>query len=318
MGLRLNREENSVEVAAVAGVQNSVAPASQQPQNEESSWRGHKVVKIFTENKDSTVVIAGIAAGVCLIGSLIYAVALKIHEHFMELKKQKAEKAEEIVSRKLPSEMLEKIKQVPLDVNHVLIRLADANSHELTAFKYILENFDLELEDIAEMLKGAHLHLYDQGNIYQRMKSNGKERISSHPSTLEQFSIQGKFGKEWLFGIKLPENEHEVDQFTTLQLESHSVNGVMVAILHVVTYFKYLISGKQQGPFGQSVYTDKSPLKLYPKQGSPLHKQLTPKKPVIVAKVVPEQTIPRYQSSKAVLQNQPSTEQILAEWTTAV
>lgn len=278
---------SELDVQYIAPVVRNENPSPATPKQKKASWNGHSVAQLF-------ITSAGVVGGMAILGilaSLIYKVVLKIREFFIEKEKIRAEKAEEIVYRKMPGELLDKIRQVPLNFQKMILGLADTNSRELAALTFLMENYEISIEQLTEILKGAHLRLYDHGFMYQKFKPVGTERISSHPSTLEQFSIRGNFGKEWLFGIKLPENDNEVEQFTTMQLERHDMNSLFAAALHVATYFKYLISGKNQGPYGSSIYTDKNPLELQAKEGSELHVLLNPPTPVVdvVIPVVPKQ-----------------------------
>lgn len=129
---------------------------------------------------------------------------------------------------------------------------------------YIGENFDFSSADeqariLGEISKGAHVKLMDNWNAYRKWKRgyiNGT-RTSSHLSSDQQFAIRGKVVKEMLVGCG---NMGE-ERFTWFQLENAPMAFGNITE-HMCDYLRYRITGKQCGPYGTSVHTDKNPIVL--------------------------------------------------------
>jgi hypothetical protein len=109
-------------------------------------------------------------------------------------------------------------------------------------------------DPIAELLKGAHLLIWDSGARYDdwRRLPSAKSRISSHRSDGTQYHVDGPLVHTVLFG--------RLGDRTWLQLENHPVG-----VGHGVDYVKYKISNENQGPYGSSPYLDKRPIEVHPR-----------------------------------------------------
>ncbi|RAP36208.1 hypothetical protein B1207_08630 [Legionella quinlivanii] len=126
-------------------------------------------------------------------------------------------------------------------------------------------NKRLTAEILEEMLKGAHLRFEDDGFFYSEISMQFKERLqkrrSSHQSIVQQYSFSGVVLKEVLFGVS--ENK-EGKKASWIQFERHNTRTIAALTLHLIDYLRYRCTGKNIGPFGVSVYTDREPLTINP------------------------------------------------------
>lgn len=110
---------------------------------------------------------------------------------------------------------------------------------------------DLNSDIIDEICRGAHVIVKDSGALYSEWHAKGKERIwSEHHSSRSVFDVQATTGNVL---IGTTEDGH-----TWLQWE-RSANCTCV---HCRDWFRYFYSGKNQGPEGESLHTELSPLIL--------------------------------------------------------
>ena len=105
----------------------------------------------------------------------------------------------------------------------------------------------LSPKEVEYIQNGAYVILKDNGALYHRFRSEGVSRIwCEHASQLSVYDIQGPVGNV-LVGI----NTH-----TWLQWE----HSKCCSLSHACDWTRFICSGLNQGPYGQSTYTDKSPL----------------------------------------------------------
>ncbi len=164
------------------------------------------------------------------------------------------------------SDFVEKFKNLP-GISSILIfkRLLKAESNELDLLFYLEKNFKPTADQWAEILKGAHIKLNDGGETYRHcgQEYDYTRRTSSHQSSGDQISLNGKLVHEVLMSYTIDDKNHI---FTWFQLENHPVSlGYIVR--HMIDYFKYTITSRNQGPWGSSISTDKHPLELFTKTG---------------------------------------------------
>lgn len=131
-------------------------------------------------------------------------------------------------------------------------------------------NFKFIKQTMAEVLKGAHVKILDDGNFYDQFSKNEgvAARKSSHYRKFKkisppQFGLEGKFVHEILCGkIK---NKKTGDDFSWFQLESHPHRPKEFNLnryLHYFDWLKYTLFKKNVGPYGLSAYRDSNPLVL--------------------------------------------------------
>ncbi|KTD51502.1 hypothetical protein Lqui_0346 [Legionella quinlivanii] len=126
-------------------------------------------------------------------------------------------------------------------------------------------NKRLTAEILEEMLKGAHLRFEDNGFFYSEIVMEFKDRLrkrrSSHQSVLQQYSFSGAVLKEVLFGVT---ENNEGKRASWIQFERHNTRTIAALTMHLIDYLRYRCTGKNIGPFGVSVYTDREPLTINP------------------------------------------------------
>jgi hypothetical protein len=112
-------------------------------------------------------------------------------------------------------------------------------------------------DPIAEILRGAHVRVWDDGSRYEDWKQlpGVQPRPSSHPSDGTQYHVDGPLVHTALFG--------KIGNLTWLQLENHSV-GITNIPGHALDYIKYISTRKNQGPYGSSRYIDSRPMRVFP------------------------------------------------------
>jgi hypothetical protein len=104
-----------------------------------------------------------------------------------------------------------------------------------------------------DILSGAHVTIFDFGHRYKYWKGlrSAHTRRSSHSSDAPQYHVDGPLSHTILFG--------KLGAWTWLLLEGHPQG-----LGHVIDWFKYSITHKNQGPYGSSSYTDNRPLRIFP------------------------------------------------------
>lgn len=116
----------------------------------------------------------------------------------------------------------------------------------------------------ADVMAGAHVEIADDHARYHAWSKlppvGGRPygRGSSHSSIDPQYAVDGPFTHTILFG-----NRRNV---TWLQLERTPYGGGVVSkARHILDWWKYGQSKRNQGPYGDSELTDKRPLVFVPK-----------------------------------------------------
>lgn len=149
----------------------------------------------------------------------------------------------------------------PQKINIPLLKvnLAKASNDELLVLNTIM-NMDVEEDVIVEFLKGGHLVIQDNGEFYKKFteecqKLTNRSNKSSHKSDAPQYSLEGPFVKECLFGTRTVDGQ----TCTWIQLERHTTKPRDL-FGHMSDYFKYVVSKMNQGPYGCSPYTEAKPL----------------------------------------------------------
>lgn len=115
-----------------------------------------------------------------------------------------------------------------------------------------------------EVLKGAHL-VIENKDLSQKLKSDTetRKRISSHyrGQKEEEFGINLKSTADFLVGLN-PDCLWLQMENSKVSFEEGIIWGAVLAVLHILDYIQYKITGKNVGPCGLSEYTESNPLKL--------------------------------------------------------
>ena len=117
------------------------------------------------------------------------------------------------------------------------------------------------LDHFAEVVKGAHITVEDNGKLYEALIGTGllRKRSSSHypdNQLASDASMQGgEIFRELLIG-KTPSGK------TWFQLERHSVGSLKNFLWHIADYIHYKISGKNVGQYGVSEHVDSKPIQI--------------------------------------------------------
>lgn len=179
------------------------------------------------------------------------------------VKGKTVEELEEVARQRLSPHMFQMLQKAKDEIDYPKALKGLTTSLSLGE-RVVLETVEhFSQEHFTEFLKGAHFHLYDNADLYfvwgvRELKK--QHRQSSHSSDgFSQFSIRGNFLKENLFSVKV---EDDGRKYTWLQLEAHPVTWkeILQAIGHLWTYIQYLHTGMNQGPYGQSIHTDRNPI----------------------------------------------------------
>ncbi|MFP3018491.1 MAG: hypothetical protein ACEY3E_06400 [Candidatus Tisiphia sp.] len=121
------------------------------------------------------------------------------------------------------------------------------------------------LQHAGDFLKGAHIMVEDNGDMYDTLKDLGlvRERISSHHrgnKAESDASVQaGEIFREFLVG-------KTKDGKTWFQLEAHCIGGLSNFIKHMIDYVTYVLTGKNVGQYGLSEHVDSKPITLNAKE----------------------------------------------------
>lgn len=222
------------------------------------------LVESKTEKKKNTfdstqiVLLIGSVATLYAVSGIAYELFIIVKEYFSErFDNSDLEKLKNRAKQFLPEEIVGIVEKMEA-INHksILKRMALTNDEEQTVLKDIVNRFEVNQEQLKEILQGAHVQLEDGGVTFEQWKQmlkNKKRRISSHSADDIQFSMSGQFVKELLFS--------KIDNKTWFQLENHPTSFGHV-IRHGLDYIRYKISGQNQGPLGSSYFNDKNPLLL--------------------------------------------------------
>ncbi len=154
--------------------------------------------------------------------------------------------------------MQEEVKICPKLLKNIQKQFKHATPEEIIVIVDILSLCVESKRDLEEFFKGGHLVIEDDGELYNKWntftRKTDRNNSSSHDSIDKQFSIQGPLVKECLIGTRMVGDK----KATWIQLESHPTS-VLHVIGHLVSFLKYKLTGKNQGPYGQSKYTEKKP-----------------------------------------------------------
>src|SRR5262249_53085431 len=98
-----------------------------------------------------------------------------------------------------------------------------------------------------------HVRIFDFGSRYEAWKGlpSASRRRSSHHSEGDQFHVNGPLVHTVLFG--------KIANRTWMQLEGHPQG-----FGHVIDWFKYSITGENQGPYGSSHHVENRPIEIKP------------------------------------------------------
>jgi hypothetical protein len=110
---------------------------------------------------------------------------------------------------------------------------------------------------VVDIMGGAHVRIADQGERYQFWKGlESKDgRHTRHPHDDAAYQVEGRLCHAILFS--------KFGAFTWLQLEGHPWRWGSIWA-HLKDWRNYQSTGRNQGPYGSSDYTDQFPLILIP------------------------------------------------------
>jgi hypothetical protein len=120
---------------------------------------------------------------------------------------------------------------------------------------------EVVFDHAAEVAKGAHVMVNDNGALYDKLMKQGivNNRYSSHHKKNKSgsdVSLQGgEIFREFLVG-------KTKDGKTWFQLEAHSTGGLKNLIGHLVDYIYYKCTGKNVGQYGLSQHIDSKPIDI--------------------------------------------------------
>lgn len=169
------------------------------------------------------------------------------------------------MSINLPEERTAKLKglfqglpaDVGIDKHSLLSNLGRATWDETNLLDDLFSIIDASrAKNLSEIFRGAHVVIYDSRDNYLQWRNLGSasQRPSSHYSYDEQYEVAGPLCHTVLFGT--------IGGHTWFQMENHSYDASMIK--HGIDYVRYKESGRNQGPYGSSAYTDKHPLWIQP------------------------------------------------------
>jgi hypothetical protein len=227
-------------------------------QEKKAVWNGAtiKVIVLSTTAAISLVVLAAAAAF-----ELIKYAAEGIHDKIWV---PDLPTLEEAVKKKFEESFIDRLKNLPgIDFIRLCKHLAICSKDEEEILKQLQNNFHLTNDELKQILGGAHVRLKDGGVTYEtwvKTMETKQKRVSSHPSSSDQYGIRGPFVKELLFS-KIEENG---ETYTWFQLENHPVKFGHY-IRHMWDYVVYKATRNNQGPYGSSPAIDSRPIILDPR-----------------------------------------------------
>jgi len=122
--------------------------------------------------------------------------------------------------------------------------------------------YDLTKGQKKEILGGAYVRLYDDGQYYKffkknyRINGNMHERVSSHDSKGKQYGLMGNAVGEMLVGKDFDTEKQRT--YTWFQLERTPCTwNPWHFVKHIGDYVLYKLSGHNQGPWGSSPLIEK-------------------------------------------------------------
>lgn len=158
----------------------------------------------------------------------------------------------------------------PLIKDKLKKKLKGISAEERYFIKYLIthiahNNFD-KVELLTHILNGGFVSIDDEGITYTTWESEMKKkagRYSSHESSgNNQYAIRGPFVRELLFSKKRVSTEDGgFREETWFQLERFPAK-FLYHVPHMGTWFLYKVQQKNQGPYGSSAYTERTPLRV--------------------------------------------------------
>ena len=134
----------------------------------------------------------------------------------------------------------------------------------------------MDLDLFKEFLKGSHIVLFDNGDLFSKLHlfyeqhDSFKKRLSLHYSFYEQqfsFALHSLGVQEVLFGQAYLDTGEKI---TWLQAEKNSTRGFINKFWHSIDAFIYLscLTKYNIGPYGVSSFTSKNPFYLSKEQNN--------------------------------------------------
>lgn len=171
------------------------------------------------------------------------------------------------LTKQITAEFKNALKLLPTCVQKKIEENLHITNEEHYLMEYLASRIDYskytpedKVKLLLEILNGGYIMIEDGGETYAdwvRKLEQKKSRFSSHEASAEQFAVRGPLFKECLFSKKkIIENgvEREV---TWMQLERYPVSFVYGA-LHLLSWALYKITGRNQGPWGESMHSEKA------------------------------------------------------------
>lgn len=244
-------------------IQIPVTPPNSTYRNSQTEQQAKNEPVESWQNRTVFIIAAAAAtlASIVLIAEVAYLIHENIHDRIWRPNPNELEKS---ISNRFSADFILKIKNLSMqgiDYIRLFKRLALSNQDEAEIMTYLEENFEISTVQLKEILLGAHIRLNDGGLAYTKWSEkvvNKQSRISSHPSNTTQFGVRGALVKELLFSQT---KETDGNTYTWFQLENHPVSLGHI-VRHMIDYFKYRMTNKNQGPYGSSAATDCSPILL--------------------------------------------------------
>lgn len=120
---------------------------------------------------------------------------------------------------------------------------------------------DKEEDVLRDIYSGAHV-VVPGTDLYEHWKAFGPvKRMSSHKSEDQQYALRSQFHEELLFGtVEKEMADGSVVKCTWFQLEKSPVSNFVTFMKHMRDFIRYRWTGKNQGPYGESVHTDRNPI----------------------------------------------------------
>ena len=156
--------------------------------------------------------------------------------------------------------------KITYNINNHLSNETELTEEEKSVFSNALVILDIlkvltsnAAEKSSEIIKGGHVMIEDDGELYKFLEDFSESRISSHHKENKEKddkSFQaGEIFREFLFG-------QTKEGKTWLQLEAHSTGGIYNLLAHLIDYITYKITGKNVGQYGISDNLDSNPITI--------------------------------------------------------
>jgi len=170
------------------------------------------------------------------------------------------------LTKQVTAEFRKALELLPLKTQKKIEKSLHITPEEHYLMEYLGNRIDFsgytpqkKLELLLEMLNGAYVIIDDGGETYKKWVDDiekKKLRFSSHQASAPQYAVRGPLFKECLFSKrKIVENgvEREV---SWVQLERYEVS-LLYGALHLISWAIYKVTGRNQGPTGESLHTEK-------------------------------------------------------------